>query len=216
MLWLGACSQPAKGVGSGDRVESPSSTPADVAAGKAGNLVTADELSAEAAAAQQRVLAEQDHQRAASASERDLRDTLNEHVLSIFVAAVADMKRAGVRFDRAEYALNTLNVARRRQGVFEFNTKRTDPTDTVRIVGDDLTGDPFAIVYLSGTNYPQSFGPDVPRPVSDGAGTYLPGCRVRIVSEEFPCREVASGRLDSRIAALAKHTLTQALRDSTR
>ena len=148
-----------------------------------------------------------------------MRALLNNRVLGVFRQAVTDLKAAGVQFDRANYGLNTLNSARRNQGVFELQTIYEDPDDTFRIVGDHLTGDPFIVIYLSGTTFPQTYGADVPNHVLRPDGSFNSDCQVGVPEDpdgprelRYACASIASGQVDDRLVAGAKRYLAAAMK----
>jgi hypothetical protein len=124
-----------------------------------------------------------------------------------------------VKFDPAEDALNTLNVSRRSQGVFELHTKYQAPDDAYRIVWDYVE-DPFAVAYLTGTSFPQSFGASLPRKILSDSGRVAADCSIGVPSnptssdeEHFGCEVVLSGALDARLARMAKQYLIMAMKN---
>lgn len=171
---------------------------------------------AEAASSAQRALIRSNAEEAGSiASERDARAAIHGRINLKFRDAVIDLKAAGVVFDNAQAAVNILNVTRRQQGVFELQTTYQDPSDQFRIVDDFMTGGPFGVVLLQGTNFPQSFRGVVKSDVLNPGGGISEQCRVSVPSGSgeklLECRSVIAGRDDQTLSNLAKAYLTSAM-----
>lgn len=216
LLLLAACSQgteqPSNEVGNSPQPEPASTAPVSSLAPSR----PSDPL-AEAAVRAQRALLESNAAEASAISdERDARAAILGRVNLNFRGAMVELRDAGVAFDKAQAAVNILNVTRRQQGVFELQTTYQDSDDQFRIVDDFMTGEPFGIVLLRGTNHPQSFRGWLRGEILGGDGRISASCRVGVPSGSgeklLPCRAVVTGEEDGTLTDLAKAYLTTEMR----
>lgn len=213
LLLLTACSdateQTTSNVLESHRTPEP---PSSISPAEPGKSSVRDPLAEAAFGAQQALLRSNAAEAGNVASERDARAAIHGRINLKFRDAVIDLKAAGVAFDSAQAAVNILNATRRQQGVFELQTTYQDPSDQFRIVDDFMTGGPFGVVLLQGTNFPQSFRGALHSDVLSPGGGISEQCRVSVPSGSgeklLECRSVIAGRDDHTLISLAKAYLT--------